>query len=397
MIDGEKTDVIRVLYDDRAFRMKHGGVARYFCELFRCFSDKVKVRLSFNETPCYYLQQRPWSMPPPRWDYDAVIKRLFFGYRVPGVWTVFMYLTTHFPRLFRSTDNENLRRFIQLAKAGEYDLVHLTEAHDYGICWRAIPADKPVVVTIHDLIPELILKRLDVRTQRRAMLERATRIISVSEFTKRKLVEEYGVAGEKVSVIHHGFSLNDDQREIAEFKAVDHLLYVGKRNSYKQFAFFVKAIAPILRERIGLQLVCTGDAFSKNEKSLIESLGIRHNVHSRFVSDSELRWLYAHAKAFVYPSLMEGFGLPILEAFKSGCPVVLTNASCFPEVAGDAALYFCPDDAEGLKKQVMQLLDDEELSARLVEAGHRRLSLYSWNKCSAETESVYRAAIAENA
>lgn len=386
---------ISVIYDDHGFRMKHGGVARYFCELFRHFSDNVKVVLPFNESSCYYLQQKPWSMGAPQHDYEAVINRWFFGFHVLGVWTAFMFLTKRFPRIFRSTDNENDRRFICRLTKRDYDVVHLTEAHLYGEYWKSVPNDVPLIVTVHDLIPELIWHREEIRASRREILTRATKVIAVSEFTKSKIIEQYAIPDEKIIVVHHGHSESNAPKTIPEYVGMQYLLYVGKRDEYKRFEFFLKAVASILHERTALHLICTGDHFSKVEKRLIETLGIATKVHTRFATDNELLWLYHNAKAFVYPSIMEGFGLPILEAFSAGCPVILSNSSCFPEIADDAALYFKPDSASDLQEKIGHLLDDTCLAKMLRDKGRQRLQRFSWEKCARSTEQAYQAAIKE--
>ena len=100
--------------------------------------------------------------------------------------------------------------------------------------------------------------------------------------------------------------------------------------------------------------------------------------------------LYRDAVCFVYPSIYEGFGLPILEAFAAGCPVVLARASCFPEVAGDAALYFDPGDGEGLRSCVRSLRDDDRLRRGMVDKGWMRAEKFSWDKCAEQTAGIYR-------
>ncbi len=112
-----------------------------------------------------------------------------------------------------------------------------------------------------------------------------------------------------------------------------------------------------------------------------------------FVSDEELTWLYQHAQAYVFPSLMEGFGLPGLEAMAQGAPVVSSNATCLPEVYGDAALYFDPLSISDMVEKVEEVLNDEKLRSKLIRNGHKHISRYSWAKMAGQTHAVYLEAL----
>jgi glycosyltransferase involved in cell wall biosynthesis len=109
------------------------------------------------------------------------------------------------------------------------------------------------------------------------------------------------------------------------------------------------------------------------------------------VSDSELKWLYQHASAYVLPSQSEGFGLPGLEAMSHGCPLISSNATCLPEVYGDAATYFNPLDINAMSKAISSVITDQVLRNKLTERGYERLKLYSWEKMARETLEVYES------
>ena len=167
-----------------------------------------------------------------------------------------------------------------------------------------------------------------------------------------------------------------------------YLLYVGGRGGYKNFSFFVEAIAPILKTS-ALSLFCTGARFNSEELALFDRLGISDKVHQRFVADAEMTDLFANAIAFVYPSIYEGFGIPILDAFAAGCPALIAGASCFPEVAGDAALYFDPKNAVDLRDKLTQLLEGD-IRQLLVDKGMERVRQFSWQRCADQTAEIYR-------
>jgi len=107
------------------------------------------------------------------------------------------------------------------------------------------------------------------------------------------------------------------------------------------------------------------------------------------VDDANLSWLYSNAQAYVFPSLMEGFGLPGLEAMGYGTPVVSSNATCLPEVYGQAAHYFNPEDTSDMAEAIDQVLSDDKIRTRLAKAGYKQIKKYSWKKQAQETHKVY--------
>ena len=123
---------------------------------------------------------------------------------------------------------------------------------------------------------------------------------------------------------------------------------------------------------------------------MIDELGLKDRVTSMKVNDRDLAELYARAEMFVYPSLYEGFGIPILEAFSCQCPVALSNTSCFPEIADNAGLYFDPYSETSIADAIITLLEDKQVCKELIKRGNDRLKLYSWERASRQTETVYR-------
>jgi glycosyltransferase involved in cell wall biosynthesis len=109
------------------------------------------------------------------------------------------------------------------------------------------------------------------------------------------------------------------------------------------------------------------------------------------LTDNQLAYVYSKALAFIFPSLYEGFGIPILEAFSCGCPVLLSNKSCFPEVAQDAAIYFDPQNSESILQAIEKVLIDKKLRSEKIEKGFKRLRDFSWQKMALHTENVYKS------
>lgn len=291
----------------------------------------------------------------------------------------------------------NSLRYIRL---GDFDIFHPTYYHKYFLNHIG---NKPFVLTFHDTTNEKFHEQFpslggDMYELKQLLLERATRVIAVSEYTKQEMLHYFDVDEHKVDVIYHGTAFTSivPNGAAARVKTPSNfLLYVGNRADFKNFDFFIKSVKPLLSEHKELQVVCAGGKrFSADERRLLAELGIGERVmHHQIESDEMLYILYQRALAFVFPSLNEGFGIPILEAFATGCPVVLSNASCFPEIASDAAVYFQPQDADSILHAVKEVVENQSLRALLAQKGKDRLRFFSGDQTAAKTLEVYRKAL----
>ena len=164
----------------------------------------------------------------------------------------------------------------------------------------------------------------------------------------------------------------------------------GSRSAYKNFDFFIESVAGILCKDEELQVVCAGSSpFTNKEKTTLKNLNILHKVHHVKINDTILKNLYKNARAFIFPSLYEGFGLPVLEAFSCGCPIMLSNSSSLPEIGGNAAIYFDPYDSTSLSEALEHLISDDTLRLELIHKGSERLKLFSWEITANETKNIY--------
>ena len=370
---------MKVLYDHQAFTgLKFGGVARYFYELLSDFSQREDVdfdlalRFSNNE----YLTGASFS-------------------NHSGFTNFLDYVTTN--KVVSFVNRLNSLRYIRL---GEYDIFHPTYYHKYFLNHIG---NKPFVLTFHDTTNEKYHQQFpalggDMFELKQTLLERATRVIAVSENTKQEMLSYFDVDESKVDVIYHGTAFTQIVPNGAAEKVITpphFLLYVGNRSDFKNFNFFIKSVKPLLVQHADLQVVCAGGKrFSPEERKYLSELGLTDRVlHHHIESDEMLFVLYQRALAFVFPSLNEGFGIPILEAFATGCPVVLSNASCFPEIASDAAVYFQPQDADSILYAVKEVVDSQSLRQILIKRGTERIRLFSGQETANKTLDVYRKAL----
>jgi len=196
-------------------------------------------------------------------------------------------------------------------------------------------------------------------------------------------------------VIHHGFY--ESARDNAfTTPCKNYMLFVGERGGYKNFYRFLDAVALTLKER-DINLICAGSKpFCRSEEEVMLRLGIKGRVTWIAPNDGELNELYHKAQLFVYPSLYEGFGLPILEAFSNQCPIAISNTGCFEEVAGDAAEYFDPYSAASISQAINNVLSSATRTEELRKAGDLQLQKFPLSQCIQKTLDVYRMLAAKS-
>ena len=276
----------------------------------------------------------------------------------------------------------------------------------------------PTVVTIHDLIP-LILPAyrgsLLVRAYTRlvaAAARRADAVIADSQASKRDIVRLLGMPSHRVHVVYLAASEHfRPVKDAALLEAVRrkyglpdrYILYLGGFDCRKNVATLIQAFAhlPICRPA-DLKLVIAGrlperdTPFFPNPRRLAEELGLEERVvFTGWVAEEDKPALYSGAMAFVFPSLYEGFGLPVLEAMACGALVLASDRASLPEVVGEGGLLVDPTDVDGLAAAMERLLTDEGLRAELRERALAQAAKFSWEKTARETLAVYRKAVSD--
>jgi glycosyltransferase involved in cell wall biosynthesis len=263
-------------------------------------------------------------------------------------------------------------------------------------------ANTKTILTVYDMIHEKFasLFRHGDRTAfvKASAIKRADQVICISESTRNDLLETLDIHPGKVSVVHLASSFTLDHNVAPKIctKKKPYIIYVGDRGGeYKNFQSLLDAYACSKRLMIDFKILCFGGgSFSSKEKKLIQQIGLSpDNIEQISGDDSVLAFCYRNAAAFVYPSLYEGFGIPLLEAMNCLCPVVCSNTSSFPEVAGDAAEYFDPYNVDSIVHALETVLYSTGRSQELIELGKKRSCRFSWDICAEKTADIYRALI----
>ena len=300
-----------------------------------------------------------------------------------------------------------LQRLRRLAWS-QWRLPHLARRHRASLIFTPAPEGYlgpqtiPQVVMVHDLRPishpERSLQSVYFRAWVPPLLRQCRRILTNSRFTAGEIQRCAGVPLERIAVIPLGVDLQRFQP--AALTALTHqtspyLLHVGQAYPHKNLARLIKAFASVASAQPELQLVLAGKPHpseSPRLQALVHERGLGQRVQFRpYVPSAELPELMAGALAFIYPSLWEGFGLPVLEAMASGTPVLTSLGSGTEEVAGDAALLVDPADQGALTSALRDLVSQPGLRERLRQKGLERVSEYSWQRTAQATQ----AAVAE--
>jgi glycosyltransferase involved in cell wall biosynthesis len=360
---------MRILYDHQIFStQEYGGISRYYYELARRISECEECDVSIY-APLYvnrYIRNDD--------------KYRIIGFPIPKI-----------PKTGKALIHFNAFLCGMFPQKYLPDIVHET----YYAKNSSAPANAKTILTVYDMIHErfkdILPSRDKTSLNKESAINRADHIICISENTKNDLIDMFNVRPDKITVIYLGYTLGKKSSQGELKTSKPYILYVGDRLYYKNFIRLLQAYSHSPQLQNNFDLVCFGGgSFTNNEINQIKDLNIKmESLIHLSGGDNILSALYSNAAVFVFPSLYEGFGIPPLEAMSFNCPVVCSNKSSIPEVAGDAAEYFDPYNIEEMMFSIESVVFSNEKRNILIEKGSKRIKLFSWEKCAQQTLETY--------
>ena len=346
---------------------KIGGISRYFVFLIK---KLIENEIDIKVVSFLHKNKLLRTLP----------KQYFSGFYLPN-----------FP-IFKYIDKMNIDKFNSYNKFHTINIIHDTY-YTPGI--QKSPGVKKVI-TVHDLIHEKFKDYYrnsgDLINLKKKSFEDCDYFICVSNNTKKDLIEFYDIDIDKISVVSHGVDhlIADDLKTNSLLK-FPFLLYVGSRQRYKNFDFFLKGFAKAEKIKNEFKLICFGGgAFNNKEKKLINDLSIKDSVLHVSGNDNLLSNYYSQANATVIPSIYEGFGFPLLEAMRFSCPIFCSDIDVFKEICGKNAFFFNPNDEDDLIYKLENTLLDTSILKNFCSKNLLRSKNFTWDKTYLETLDIYK-------
>lgn len=334
------------------------------------------------------------------------------------------YYTRNLIENLKKHEDLEIFEFQDISQIKQVDLIHYPW---FDLYFHTLPVKKPfpTIVTIHDVIPLIYKNHYPVGLRgkfnfllQKIALKNCKSYITDSESSKKDIVKYLKINPEKIFAIplaaEENFKMLSDTKLLRIKRKYilpeRFLLYVGDANWVKNLPFLIKAFDKLLKTAGDLKLVLIGGVFLKKVDNInhpeLESLKMMNKLISELnleksiirmgnIEKDELAAIYNLATVYVQPSFYEGFGLPVLEAFACGVPVVCSNGGSLQEVGGSAALYFDPENEEQFIRIIVEVLQSKSVREKLIKSGLEHARLFSWQKCAEETIKVYKRMIYE--
>lgn len=260
----------------------------------------------------------------------------------------------------------------------------ITTMHDLTTTRFINPDKQPQVYAAKQLIYKWVVKRV---------ARSSNAIITPTEYVKQDLIAYTGVDPAKITVTYESADVITDVPEpVASVAGKKFIMYIGRPTPHKNLPRLIEAFKSLKGQHPQLHLVLAGK-LDANYRAIQQAEQNTNIIFTDFVTEGQLRWLYEHCEAYVFPSLSEGFGLPGVEAMIHSAPVISSNATCLPEVYGDAAHYFDPLNVQAMADAINEVLTDKQLRERLITAGHAQAAKYSWKHMAEQTLALYNSVL----
>ncbi|MFA5021287.1 MAG: glycosyltransferase family 1 protein [Patescibacteria group bacterium] len=369
---------MRIGIDARLYGTKHGGIGRYTAELIKNL-EKIDAANDYY----VFLAKNNWDEYAPQ---NPRFKKVSADFKVYGIFEQLLYpaLLYHY--------NLDLVHFTHFNVPMLYAKKFIVTIHDLII--SHYPSSR--ATNLHPLIYRIKLFFYDFIVKSAA--RRAKQVIAVSQFTKDDIVRLLKIPAEKIAVVYEGADLPmvpaGDCSIILSKLGVgdDYIMYVGSAYPHKNLEKLIEAFGEALKTRPALQLILVGKSnlfYSRLRESVAEKAFAKQIIFTGYLPDEAIVCLYKSAKLYVFPSLIEGFGLPPLEAQTYDLPVASSDRTCLPEILGESALYFDPNNTWDMAAKIESGLSDEGLRRKLSAKGLENVKKYSWRKMGEEISEIY--------
>lgn len=262
----------------------------------------------------------------------------------------------------------------------------------------------PVVTTMQDLTTirfrnpsknavVYFAKQQVYKVVNKYVARKSAAVLTPSEFVKQDVMRYTGIPADKITVtLESSDAITDNPQAVSQLEGKQFIMYIGRPLPHKNLLRLIEAFQIVQKQFPDLWLALAGkkDILYQRIESDVKARGVSNVLFTDFISEGELRWMYEHCQAYTFPSLSEGFGLPALEAMRHGAPVVSSNATCSPEIYGDAALYFDPLNPADIAQKIAMMLSDNNLRQTFIAKGYAQASKYSWERMAQQSLAVYK-------
>jgi glycosyltransferase involved in cell wall biosynthesis len=287
--------------------------------------------------------------------------------------------------------------FMRQLNGLEADLIH------FGMVQQPVMYRGKVITTMHDLTTMRFknpaknsvafwTKQQVYKWVIKRAAHKSAAILTPTHYVKDDVAAFTHVDPAKITTTYEAADfIADEPMAVSGLEGKRFIMYVGRPTPHKNLGRLIDAFALLQKTHPGLHLVLAGkkDANYERYAAKVQTDGLKNVLFTGFISDAQLRWLYEHCSAYVFPSLSEGFGLPGLEAMVHGAPVASSNATCLPEVYGSAAHYFDPLDTADMATKIAEVLDSADLRTELIAKGKAQAATYSWDHMAEQTLAIY--------
>ena len=350
---------MKILYDYEIFyQQKYGGISNYY---FNLCKEMIKLNNDLIVSCFLYKSKYISNLP----------KKYFNGLDVN-------YIPHTFNKFIESINHHYSKN---IKKNFSPDIIHQTYYSN-----RIEPGKR--VCTVYDLInekfPEYFKNAEKISELKKKTLDNSDHVICISENTKKDLIDIFKVPDKKISITYLASPYTNQINTNSNKKFKNHLLYVGSRKAYKNFNGLLKAISLSKFLKNNYKIIAFGgEKYNKDDYEIIKKYKLDKS-QVLFVNDKDynLDFLYSNVDALIYPSIYEGFGIPLLEAMNFGCPVISSFKGSLREVGGNGINYFDPKNPENISEIIEKVICSEDMIKRSVLYGYERTKLFSWSECA---------------